>query len=86
MKDVTAHVLQVLRTISGTITIDDDELVETDYLDSDLIDSLQIVEMITRLENDFGIRFTHVELESEKFRTLKGVGDIIQAYLIEKKQ
>ena len=86
MKDVTAHVLQVLRTISGTITIDDDELMETDYLDSDLIDSLQIVEMITRLENDFAIRFTHVELESEKFRTLKGVGDIIQAYLIEKKQ
>ena len=62
----------------------DKELLNTMYLDKGLIDSFQVVRLITRLEDDFGIRFSAEDLSSKRFRTLKGVAEIIKEFMGDK--
>jgi acyl carrier protein len=56
----------------------DEKLLSIAYLDEGLIDSFQVIEMITRLEEKLKIKFSSHDLASEKFRTLKGVSEIIE--------
>ena len=83
--DVVNRVLKIVHEISGNaVALTDEQLLSTDYLDNGLVDSLQIVELITRLETEFSIRFSHQDLESERFRALKGVAEIITGILAAK--
>jgi acyl carrier protein len=84
MKKVSKHVLQTVRKISGDVKMNDEKLLTVDYLDLGLIDSFQIVEFISKIERKFSIRFSAQDLESEKFRTLKGVSEIIEGYTSSK--
>lgn len=76
--DVKIRVINIVKEISQNIYKSDEELFIMDYLDKGLIDSFQIVEMITKLEDSFHITFSPEELESEDFRTLKGVTKLIK--------
>ncbi len=81
MDEISGKILGIVRNLSPQAAgMKDDELLKTDYLDRGLIDSLQIVEMITEIENSFSIRFSHEDLESEKFRTLNGVIGLVGHY------
>lgn len=80
MKNV-GQVIKVIRDINPGISMSDEELLKAEYLDIGLIDSLQLIKMVTMLEKGFGIRFSHEELESKGFRTLKGVYGIIEERL-----
>lgn len=72
------EVLRIVRELSlKAKDIGDRELAAFDYLDGGLIDSLQIVEMMAKLEEAFAIRFSPEQLGSERFRTLHGVSEII---------
>lgn len=78
-------ILRIVRTISlRTKDLHDQELLSTDYLDNGLIDSFQIVELITNIEDEFKIKLSSENLTSEKFRTLKGVVNII--YQLQKEK
>jgi len=76
-EDIDGRVVSVFKSLKSTEQ-SDVELLSTDYLDQGLIDSLQIVEFIARLEKEFAIGFEATELESERFRILRGVAAIIK--------
>ena len=43
------------------------------YLDAQVIDSMGIVEMVTELEEAFGIRFETEDLQADDFQTVGGL-------------
>jgi len=81
--DVKNKVINILKEISQKSDKNGEELFTIYYLDRGLIDSFQIVEMITKLEAIFDITFSSEELESENFRTLKGVTKLIKEKIQE---
>ena len=52
---------------------DEAQLLNTAYLDQGIVDSLGLVELITELEDSLDIRFPADALESEEFRTIRGL-------------
>ena len=54
------------------------EKLNYNYLDSGEIDSMEMVEMIVYLENKLNIKFNANELQSNEFRTVGGLIDIIK--------
>lgn len=83
MNEIEGYLVKAIRELSQKAEADDSEMLETDYLDRGIIDSLQLVEFITNIEDRFGVRFSHAQLESEEFRTLGGVASIISRCLGE---
>jgi len=77
MKNVS-QVIRIIREINPQISMSDENLLKAEYLDIGLIDSLQLIKMVVSLEKEFDMRFSHEELESKDFRTLKGVYSIIE--------
>lgn len=67
--------LEAERPIPGAT---EEEKLKFEYLDAGFVDSIKIVEMVTRLEDDFGVRFEPEHMQSEEFRTVSGVIRIIQ--------
>jgi acyl carrier protein len=49
-----------------------------DYLQAGVIDSLGLIDLVTRLESELGIAFTSDEFEDPRFRTVGGLIDIIE--------
>jgi acyl carrier protein len=47
------------------------------YLENGLIDSMQLIEMIVTFEDKFKIKFSTENLQSKKFRTIRGLIEII---------
>jgi acyl carrier protein len=43
------------------------------YLDAQIIDSMGIVEMVSELEEKFGIRFQTEDLQADEFQTVGGL-------------
>ncbi|MBU1165641.1 acyl carrier protein [Candidatus Micrarchaeota archaeon] len=84
MDDVKTRVLKIFREIAGKLDIEDRELLKKEYLDAGILDSLQVIELITKLEEEFGIQFSHEDLESELFRTCEGIGQLIEKQIGEK--
>lgn len=51
--------------------------VETDLIDTGLVDSLTFVEFLAQLEKEFGIRVSLEDLEIEHFRTISRIAGFI---------
>jgi acyl carrier protein len=64
----------------GELPKTDLEVMEFNYLDSGLIDSMKLVEMIVIFEDKFKIKFTHEELQSNEFRTISGLINLINSH------
>lgn len=61
----------------------DDELVYEDNIDlieSGLLDSFALIELLSRLEDD-GIEIQPTRIDRNKFRTVKGIEQLINEYL-----
>lgn len=86
MADINHQIINIFRKIKLVKELSDKELLAVNYLDQGFIDSLQIVEMITKLESHFNISFFSEELESAEFRTLGGVGELINQKLKHKQE
>ena len=56
------------------------------YLDSGLIDSLGLVELIAEIEDKFGILFQPEHLQSDEFLTIGGLIAIIERLLSLRQQ
>lgn len=54
------------------------ELLNYEYLDGGIIDSLGIVELITALESRFNIELSSHEMQSREFGTIGGLITIIE--------
>lgn len=64
----------------GELPKTDIEIIKFSYLDSGFIDSMKLVEMIVMFEDEFEIKFTHEELQSNEFRTIGGLINIINCH------
>lgn len=53
--------------------------VETDLLDTGFVDSLMFVEFLAQLEQEFGIRVSHDDLELDRFRTIALIARFVAA-------
>jgi acyl carrier protein len=51
--------------------------VETDLIDSGLLDSLVLVELLLHLEEEFDIDVTVADLNIEDFRTVRSIGTFV---------
>ena len=74
---VKDRVIRVIKSIKST-DLSDEVLLKTNYLEKGLFDSFQMVELITKLESEFNIKFPLEIVSSERFRTPKGIIEIIQ--------
>lgn len=72
---------RVRKLISEQLEIDEDTVSETSDLISDLeADSLDIVQMLIQLEQEFGLEF-----EDEEIKTIHTVGDVVRFIETKKK-
>ncbi len=53
------------------------EYLNCNYLEGGLLDSMQLVEMIVLFEDEFRIKFTTEDLQSDEFRTIGGLINIV---------
>lgn len=75
--EITEYVLDYLRS-KGEIPADtEEEIMKYEYLDAGLVDSMEIVEMITVFEKEFDIFFEPETMQSVQFRTIGGLIEII---------
>jgi acyl carrier protein len=51
--------------------------VETDLIDTGLVDSLTFVEFLAQLEAEFGVRVSLEDLEIDRFRTISSIAGFI---------
>ncbi len=58
-----------------------EEALEIDYLQSGLLTSLEIVELVTELEDRFGIQFSEAEMQDPRFSTIGGIAELITTVL-----
>ena len=68
-----------LDNISPLNETNKERLLDYHYLDSGHIDSFGIIHFILDLEQEFDISFSPEETESEEFRTIRGIINIINA-------
>ena len=53
---------------------------EVDLLETGLLDSLKLVELLLHLENEFGIRISIDDLEVERFRSITTIAQFVHAH------
>ena len=54
-----------------------DELLEANFFERKYLDSLGVVEMITGLEDDFGVRIESEHMQDPRFCTIRGLAQIV---------
>lgn len=55
--------------------------VETDLIDTGLVDSLSFVEFLAQLEEQFGVQVSLDDLEIDRFRTISRIADFVATKL-----
>ena len=56
---------------------DPDEAVNLFYQDLGFVDSLFFLVFLIKIENEFNIKFTNLEIQSDQFRKLSGVASLV---------
>lgn len=62
---------------------DGDKLAQ-DFFDSGLIDSFGVIELISAIESQFNISFSPENMQDKRFRTIKGLSEIINELIKSK--
>ena len=76
-RDATAERLRdILARTLGTAPPDP----ETDLVQSGLLDSLALVELLVAVEQEFAITFAPDELEIERFRSLGALAQLVESH------
>jgi acyl carrier protein len=52
---------------------------DTDLLEGGILDSLKFVELLTQLEQQFGIQFNLNELEADNFRSIDRIAEFLMS-------
>lgn len=53
------------------------ESIDVDLIETGVLDSLALVELIFQIEREFGITIQLDEVSVERFRTVKGIADLL---------
>jgi len=54
-----------------------DTLWETDYLEAGWLTSMEVVEFVTEIEQEFGLQFSDNDLQDSRFVTVTGLTELI---------
>ena len=73
MKNIKKQVLDLVRSVSGNINIQEDSLL----LDEGWIDSLTTITLLTEIEEKFSIEIGTDELSHENFNTIENISILI---------
>ena len=79
--NITKKVLDYFQSKGPLPGNTEDEYLKCKYLDIGLLDSMQLVEMIVLFEKEFKIRFLTKEMQSEEFRSIGGLIEILNRHL-----
>lgn len=71
-------IMRVTRLIQDTMQIEVGDI-DSDLIESGLIDSLALVDMIFRLEQEFSVSIRLDEISIDSFRTVRGIGQLLVA-------
>ena len=52
-------------------------LKNSNFFEAGVIDSLGVIELITEIEGEFKVRFTHNHFQDPRFTTIQGLSEII---------
>jgi len=70
---------QITQLLSEKVHIEPPSL-EADLLESGLLDSLTLVELMSSLEEQFGIHISFDEIEIDNFRTVKNIVEFVNGH------
>jgi acyl carrier protein len=57
------------------------EALGIDYLQSGLLTSLEIVELVSEIEDHFGMQFSETEMQDPRFSTVGGLAELVTMVL-----
>jgi len=67
---------QLIRLLSERVLVEAPS-VDTDLMESGLLDSLTLVELMTSLEEEFNIRISFEEIEIDNFRSIERIVEFV---------
>jgi acyl carrier protein len=70
---------QITHLLSEKVHIEPPSL-EADLLESGLLDSLTLVELMSNLEEQFGIHISFDEIEIDNFRSVKNIAEFVNGH------
>lgn len=77
MSDETAERLRAI--ISNVLGIAPPQI-DTDLVDTGVLDSLALVELLVAVEEEFQMRFAPEDLEIERFRSVAALVELVEAH------
>jgi len=57
------------------------EALQVDYLQSGLLTSLEIVELVAAIEDHYGVQFSEADMKDARFSTIGGMSELVAAAL-----
>ena len=78
--DVSTWILDWFRT-RGKLKCGMQEALAIDYLQSGLLTSLEIVELVAALEDRFGIQFSEADMQDPRFSIIAGLAELVSSAL-----
>jgi acyl carrier protein len=77
MTDIERWITDYFQAQGEVEGLDDDSLLDVNYFEHELLDSLGIVQLIVGIEDDFGVRLEPENMQDPRFCTIRGLGEII---------
>ncbi len=78
IEEITAHLLRIAEYDEHVWQCDEQQAIELQFQDLGYVDSLSYIAFLTAIETQFSLTFDFDEMESENFRTLRGIATLIQ--------
>ena len=82
--DPTDTILRVTTLIHESLQIEVDRI-DVDLIESGILDSLALVELIFQLEQEFGVTIRLEEMSVERFRTISSISELIDELSFDRK-
>lgn len=77
MKSTVWQLYRVLSDLSDIPSASKHDINELRYLEGGILDSFGLMQFIVAIEEDFNVELTPEDTQSEQFRTLGGIAEII---------
>jgi acyl carrier protein len=83
--DIGKEILEFFKSKGVFPEKSENDIVNYNYLEMGLIDSMELVEMIVLFEDKFKIKFSTENLQADEFRTIDGLIKLVNELSNEKK-
>ena len=79
MNDIEKKIKQVIEEINTNVNVQIS--LETNFFESNILDSYGMLEFIFKLENKFNIQFFNEDLITQKFENIENTSQTVKKYL-----